>query len=51
LLAVRGELSGDPYGFGLAMIIWAEVAPESASTAAMLEVESIMMAVIVVGYL
>lgn len=34
-----------PYGAGLAMIMWAEVAPESASTAAMVEVEGIMMLV------
>lgn len=46
---MRGELSIEdaPYGLGLAMIMWAEVAPESASTAAMLEVDSIMMSVVV----
>lgn len=36
-----------PYGAGFAMIMWAEVAPESASTAAMVEVEGIMMWVFV----
>lgn len=40
---MRGELSGEPYGLGLAMIMWADVMPESASTAATLEVRSIMM--------